>query len=325
MQESDDYDNPWKEAIEGAFPEFMAFYFPEAAARIDWTRGFAFLDQELRQVIRDAESGKRYVDKLARVALLGGGEDWMHIHLEVQGRNEAAFPERMFVYHYRLFDRYRRPVASFAVLADESPDWRPSGYVHELLGCRLDLAFPAAKLLDFRPQLEQLLEHANPFAWVTAAHLLTQETRGDAARRYAAKGRLVRLLYRRGWERQRVIDLFAVLDWMMRLPRELERQLWQEITDIEEQQRMRYVTSVERFYQEKWKEIGLEEGRQEGRQEGEVMLLAKLLKLRFGDLPPWAEERIAAAGASDLDLWARALLTAPSLEAVFGEKATGSH
>ena len=30
---ADDYDSPWKDALEHAFPEFMAFYFPEAHAR----------------------------------------------------------------------------------------------------------------------------------------------------------------------------------------------------------------------------------------------------------------------------------------------------
>jgi hypothetical protein len=31
----------------------------------------------------------------------------------------------MYVYNYRLFDRYDRPVVSLAVLADASPTWRP--------------------------------------------------------------------------------------------------------------------------------------------------------------------------------------------------------
>jgi hypothetical protein len=31
----------------------------------------------------------------------------------------TEFAERMFVYNYRLYDRYRRPIASMAVLADE--------------------------------------------------------------------------------------------------------------------------------------------------------------------------------------------------------------
>ena len=55
---ADEYDIPWKEAIEGAFPEFMAFYFPAAHDAIDWARGHEFLDKELHQVVRDAASGK---------------------------------------------------------------------------------------------------------------------------------------------------------------------------------------------------------------------------------------------------------------------------
>lgn len=108
---ADDYDSPWKEAIERFFDEFMAFYFPDAHAQIDWSQPLVFLEQELRAVIRDAELGKRVVDKLARVTRRGGSEEWLYIHLEVQGQEQAEFDERMFVYHSRLFDRYRKPIA----------------------------------------------------------------------------------------------------------------------------------------------------------------------------------------------------------------------
>ena len=64
----DDYDSPWKEAVEHYFPEFMAFYFPNAAVQIDWAKGYEFLDQELRALAQNAELGKRYVDKLVRPA-----------------------------------------------------------------------------------------------------------------------------------------------------------------------------------------------------------------------------------------------------------------
>ncbi|WP_267876203.1 hypothetical protein [Duganella rivi] len=33
---NDDYDTPWKEVVTRYFPEFMAFYFPEAHALVDW-------------------------------------------------------------------------------------------------------------------------------------------------------------------------------------------------------------------------------------------------------------------------------------------------
>jgi len=81
--EADQYDTPWKEAVERYFPEFMAFYFAAAHAQIDWTRGYTFLEQELQAIVRDAELGKRYVDKLVQVHRRSGQEDWIYIHLEV--------------------------------------------------------------------------------------------------------------------------------------------------------------------------------------------------------------------------------------------------
>ncbi|WP_432380169.1 hypothetical protein [Duganella sp. P38] len=61
----DDYDTPWKQAIAGHLPEFMAFYFPDAYDAIDWSRPHDFLDQELAALSRDAELGTRLLDKLA--------------------------------------------------------------------------------------------------------------------------------------------------------------------------------------------------------------------------------------------------------------------
>ena len=187
---ADDYDTPWKAIVTQAFPEFMAFYFPATAAEIDWTQGHAFLDQELAQVVRDAELGRRLLDKLVRVATRDGQERWVFIHVEIQGQHDSDFAERLFVYNYRLYDRFRRPIATLAILADGSASWRPQGFEYQLFGCQVGIHFPTVKLLDFEPQLDALLADPNPFALVTAAHLLTQRTRGDNAGRYAAKWRL---------------------------------------------------------------------------------------------------------------------------------------
>ena len=65
--------------------------------------------------------------------------------LEVQGSAQAEFAERMFVYHYRLFDRYRQPVASLALLADTTASWRPTQFGYQALGCsdRVELPPPS--------------------------------------------------------------------------------------------------------------------------------------------------------------------------------------
>jgi hypothetical protein len=60
-------DSPWKEALEAYFPQFMACFFPEAHSQIDWERDWTFLDKELEQIVRDAELGRPFVDKLVQV------------------------------------------------------------------------------------------------------------------------------------------------------------------------------------------------------------------------------------------------------------------
>lgn len=114
-----DYDSPWKEIIESYFEQFIAFFFIEAHPDIDWSCGYEFLDKELAQVVREAESGRTIVDKLVKVWLKDGEETWLLIHIEVQSQAQADFPLRMFTYNYRLFDRYQKEVVSFAVLADD--------------------------------------------------------------------------------------------------------------------------------------------------------------------------------------------------------------
>nr|VFJ47937.1 MAG: Putative transposase, YhgA-like [Candidatus Kentron sp. FM]VFJ62057.1 MAG: Putative transposase, YhgA-like [Candidatus Kentron sp. FM]VFK07319.1 MAG: Putative transposase, YhgA-like [Candidatus Kentron sp. FM]VFK07903.1 MAG: Putative transposase, YhgA-like [Candidatus Kentron sp. FM] len=320
MNDSDAYDSPWKEVLEHAFPEFMAFYFPEVHAQIDWARGHGFKDTELRQVVRDAKLGKRLADALVQITLKSGEQRWVYIHIEVQGQRDSEFARRMFIYNYRLFDRYAHPVASLAVLADEDEGWRPSRYGFEVFGCHHTLEFPVVKLTDYdRPDL--LETSSNPFALVTAAHLRTRQTKSDPEARYRAKLALVRLLYRQGWRRQRILDLFGVIDWMMRLPDVLEQRLWLDIEAIEGDIKMPYVTSVERLAIQRGMQQGLEKGRLEGRLEGKTekaaTILERLLVKRFGPLNDEIRNRLEVATIEQLDRWIDHIPDAPTIKAVF--------
>ena len=320
MENSNDhYDSPWKEAIEHYFEEFMAFYFPDAHAEIDWSQEHVFLDQELRAVVQDAELGRRFVDRLVRVTELCGNESLIYIHIEVQGTKQAEFAERMFVYNYRIFDRYKRPVASLAVLADEHKLWKPTSYGFSVLGCRHTLEFPVAKLTDYEDKFDELLASDNAFGWITAAHILTKKTRTEDQERYNAKLRLLRILYDRHWDKQRVINLFNVIDWLMQLPELLNNQVWQELETIEEREKVQYITSVERIGIAKGMAKGRVEGLVVGRVEGESRLLKRQLERRFGPLPQWVSERLGSAKEEELEAWSEAVLTAPTLEAVFGK------
>lgn len=113
---------------------------------------------------------------------------------------------------------------------------------------------------------------------------------------------------------QRVLDLFAVLDWMLRLPPPQEFEVWQDIEAIERNAGMKYVTSVERMFIEQGvaqgRQEGLSQGRREGRQHGQLELLTRLLIHRFGPLPEWAAARLDAAHADQLEQWADRVLDA---------------
>ncbi|MBP1208076.1 hypothetical protein JOD97_006163 [Duganella sp. 1411] len=324
----DDFDTPWKEVVMHHFPEFMAFYFPVAHAAIDWSRPHDFLDQEFAALTRDAELGKRLLDKLVRVHTLAGGEQWVLVHLEVQGRHDADFAERIFVYNYRVYDRYRRPVASLALLTDASKRWRPCAFSYRLFGCEMRIDFPIVKLQDYAGRVDELLTLDNPFALVTVAHLLTQKTKGDAHRRHVAKWRLTKLLYERDWDRQRIINLYRVIDWIMALPPEWDARLRHGILYLERRKTMPYMSSIERIGmeigmkkgEELGRRIGWERGLQEGRREAMEEVLALLLSQRFGELDESVRELLAAATVERLGEWIKRSPGAGSLWEVFAEK-----
>ena len=269
------YDSPWKEILQLYFKDFLLFFFPYIHAEVDWTKQPVFLDKELQQVIRDAELGKRLVDKLVKIYLLDGTESWVLIHIEVQGQEEDEFNRRMYTYNYRIFDCYNRPVASIAVLGDTKEDWRPNQFGYNLFGCRVDFQFPIVKLIDYLRRQAELEASNNPFAIVVMAHLVALETRDNRTQRKQQKLALVRRLYEKGFEREEVVNLFRFIDWMLTLPLELDRQFWQEYREYEETKNMRYVTSVER--------IGIEKGIEEGNKQGLIKGIALGLKLKFGE------------------------------------------
>jgi hypothetical protein len=304
-----DFDSPWKDLIECYFEPFMSFFFPEASQGIDWTRPVEFLDKELQQVVRDAELGKRFADKLVKVYRLDGSTAWVLVHIEIQSQADEDFIERMYQYNYRIRDRYSRPVASFAVLADERHSWRPQQLNEDLFGCQLSFSFPTVKLLDYRQRWLDLEQSDNPFGVVVMAHLKTQETRHNGRERQYWKWTLIRRLYEGGWSRQDVINLFHFIDWLMRLPDALEEEFWQQVRQLEEQRRMRYVTTVER----RAKQEGLEEGLQQGLQR-EISLVIRLLVGRFGPLSPELEQQVRSLTIDQVEALAVNLLQLDSRE-----------
>jgi hypothetical protein len=67
---------------------------------------------------------------------------------------------------------------------------------------------------------------------------------------------LAKRLYRQGFGRQDIIELFRFIDWVMVLPECLENRFSEQLMKYEEEKKMPYVTSIEK--------IGIRKGIQEG-------------------------------------------------------------
>ncbi|MBI2569169.1 MAG: cytosolic protein, partial [Candidatus Schekmanbacteria bacterium] len=227
---------------------------------------------------------------------------------EVQGRAEDGFDERMFVYNYRIFDRYHREVISVAVLTDLDDDFRPGLYERQRWDCGVRFWFPVVKIVDYAKQWIQLEANLNPFALVVMAYVGATRTR-DQKQRLAWKLRLVRMLYERGYNREEVEALFRFIDWLLILPAELEEPFRDEVEKMEKGEKMAYVTSIER--------LGIEKGERLGIQKGLLEAIDVGLSVRF---PAQAAELLARARRIEaierLKAITRALSSGEPLEAI---------
>ena len=280
-----DYDSPWKDVIEHYFVEFMAFFFPQIYADLDWTRPHEFLDKELQKIVRKAKTGRGYVDKLVRVWRKDGTDLWLLIHIEVQSQVDAEFPVRMYIYNYRIYDLHKHMVISLAILADDDALWRPDSFGYSYGGFTLTMTFPAIKLLDYKEKWAELETSTNPFAVVVMAHLRALETKRYPKSRLRWKIEIVRSLYARGWSRASVWELFRFLDWVMELPERYELQFEKAVKEIEETDNMRYVTSIERRAIQRGLEQGIEQGIEQGETKGLRESVLEVLRARFESIP----------------------------------------
>ncbi len=287
-----DNDSAWKEILEAYFPQAMQFLFPETAALIDWERPHEFLDKEFQQIASEAEQGRRYADKLVKVWHIDGEELWLLIHVEIQGNPEDIFPQRIFTYNLRIFDKFAQAVISLAILCDTDSTWRPNQYSYNYPNTKLYFEFGIVKLLDYRNRWTELENSDNPFAIVVMAHLKMQETGKKFVDRKVWKFSLVRRLYELGLEEQDIRNLYRFIDWVMILPKELEVEFWEEYKQFEQELTMSYITTGER--------IGYERGQQE--------LVLRQLHKRVGELPQEVIEEIQTLPVKQLETLGEALL-----------------
>ncbi len=258
-------DTAWKEILDAYFKEFMDYCLPELSRLIDWQKSFVSLDNELHAIAQGVENGKRLLDKLFKVYLKNGCEQWILVHVEIQGTPDDEFDKRMFTYGYKIYDRYGQPVVSCAILTDGNKKWRPHRYKVGLGGSYLSSEFLVIKLIDYLDKREELEASMNPFASVILVQLAALNAKSKpGAQRKQIKFALTRRLYEKGFSKNQVYNLYKFIDWLIGLPAPLEIEYIDQVYELEESTKMAYVSNAERFGIEKGIAIGREQGIEEG-------------------------------------------------------------
>ncbi|MEI8017853.1 MAG: DUF4351 domain-containing protein [Schlesneria sp.] len=315
-RQDSDYDGAWKELLRSHLRESLEDCFPEFVKLVNWDYEPEWLDKEISQVIGQSGHRNRQVDLLFKVRLLDGRDQWILCHLEIQTSYEADFEFRIDQYNSGLKWMFRRDVLTLVILADLSPDWRPTVHHFEMGGFESLCRFPICKILD---RLSADWVGKTPLvAQVSRAQIAALKTAGNPEGRFSAKTQLVRNLYTLGYSSDRIRELFRLIDWMMRLPSFLDRRFKADLVAYEEEMKMPYVTSVERLAKEEGLEEGLEKGREEGflkgREQGSATLLLRQLTRLCGLLSEEIEQEVRTLTLEQSQNLGEALLDFQSLE-----------
>lgn len=297
----------------------MEFCLPDLAEPIDWSRDYETLDKELEKIIPDSLTGKRVSDMLFKVWLKNGEEKWILIHLEIQEQKQDDFAHRMFVYNYRTYDRYKKPVASIALLLDSDPQWRPDCFtmkgplIQNESEPYLYFRYTLVKLIDYASQKKELHERKDFFAKVILAQLILLETRKNLQERVQSKVSLIKELLKLGLTITEARGLINFIDWLIKIPEDLMLTYNEQIKEIAEEAaeewNIPYVSMFDQL------------ARLEGKQEGLSVFrgfLDKQVRRRF---PTTVTAKhlhlINDADADTLNLLAEKLLEAKTIEEVF--------
>ncbi|QEC79194.1 RpnC/YadD family protein [Mucilaginibacter ginsenosidivorax] len=279
----------WKGILEDVFDDFLCFLNPDARDIFDFDKGFEFLDKELEQVFppETDEYSPKVIDKLVKVFTKSGKEEWILVHIEVQGQYQKDFGSRMFTYFYRILDKYQKPIVAYAIFTEANTKERPDHFALDFMGTSLRYTFNTYKTASQSD--EELLGTDNPFALVvlTARAALAGKNLKDSSARdellLELKLKLAKLLLTRHISKDKIRVLMNFLKYYVRF----------ENPDINTKFEQGVEILTERSATMGIEELLLDRAKQEGIQEGK--LKGKLEGIQEGKLKGKHEEAAAIA------------------------------
>ncbi|KFZ42239.1 transposase [Anoxybacillus flavithermus] len=218
-----DHDRLFKELIQTFFEEFIILFFPTMHEHIDFQH-VSFLSEEL---FTDVTAGEKYRVDLLVETKLKGEDSLIIVHIENQSYVQPSFPERMFIYFSRLFEKYRKHIVPIAVFSYDTIRDEPSTFT---------LQFPFGHVLNFhfftvelrKQNWRNYIRNDNPIA----AALLSKMGYTESER-VELKKQFLRMLVRMELDEAKQRLLFGFFETYVKLSDEEERRLRSEVNEME--------------------------------------------------------------------------------------------
>lgn len=257
-----DHDRLFKELITTFFEEFILLFFPQVHEHIDFHH-LSFLSEEL---FTDVTAGEKYRVDLLVETKLKGKDGLIIVHIENQSNVQPSFPERMFIYFSRLFEKYRTNIVPIAVFSYDTICDEPSSFT---------LRLPFGNILHFRFFTVELhkqnwrhyIRNDNPIA----AALLSKMGYTESER-IELKKQFLRMLVRMELDEAKQRLLIGFFETYVQLSDEEEQQLRNEVNKMETKEKEQVLELLISYEQK-----GLKEGVKKGLQQEKRQIAKKML------------------------------------------------
>jgi len=268
QQDSFDFDGFWKDLIERFWRELLKSLLPTLYAVADLDKEPVFLDKELRDALHfpDDRSSPRFVDALLKIPLKDGGEEWVLLHIEVQGPGGENLTFRMFDYGCRLFTHYRKMPVALAILTAPRDSETTGVFEASQHGTLVRYQFNTLELGKLDDG--KLLASDNPFDLALYAARKAKQSRKDEGQKYRYLRELRGLLNEKGWSLKDRRDLLLFIEWIINLKDPGLREEYTAYTEAMEGDKVRYESWIEKAFCDKGIAIGEQRGIAIGEQRG---------------------------------------------------------
>ncbi len=295
-------DQLFKELPHSFFREFLELFFPELAARLEFSR-VQFLDKELFTDF--PEGSRREPDLVAQVTTLDGEPELILVHVEVQAQHDRHFAYRMFEYYALLRLRYKLPVFPVVLYLRPGTGGLAEHIYTESLFGRDVLSFHYAVIGLPDLSAENYREQDNPLAPALSA-LMQPGALGRLHQKYLS----VQQALLSSVDEARKSLLINLIETYLKLSA-AEEEEFARLLGQEEAQEVRRMITV---YEERGIAKGIEQGREQGIVQGKQDTLLKLLRHKFGALSEGITAQIQTLQTeAELDALLERVLDARSL------------